>query len=92
MSSQLQDYFEEAVETVARRVYARNRTPSDKRWENTHPEIQRRLIHDVRTVIDLWLTVTQKCLYCRGTGRAADGHPCEACEGVGYQPIEGDDE
>lgn len=85
MSSQLQDYFEEAVETVARLLYARNRTPREPGWMDLEPRMREGAIRDARVVIDLWIKVSSPCLWCHGTGRTADLHPCRVCGGVGFQ-------
>lgn len=89
MSSQLQDYFEEAVETVARLLYARRRTPREPEWMDLEPRMKEGEIRDARVVIDLWLKVSSPCLWCHGTGRTADHHPCEVCGGVGFQRFNG---
>jgi DnaJ-class molecular chaperone len=91
MSSQLQDYFEEAVETVARLLYARNRTPREPAWTDTDKEIRDAAIRDARTVIDLWIKVSSPCLWCHGTGRTADGYPCRVCGGVGFRRLDADE-
>ena len=85
MSSQLQDYFEEAVETVARLLYARTRTPREPGWMDLEPQMREGAIRDARVVIDLWIKVSSPCLWCHGTGRTADLHPCTVCGGVGFQ-------
>ena len=90
MSSQLQDYFEEAVETVARLLYARNRTPREPGWMDLEPQMREGAIRDARVVIDLWIKVSSPCLWCRGTGRTADHHPCTVCGGVGFQRFNAD--
>jgi hypothetical protein len=90
VSSQLQDYFEEAVETVARLLYARNRTPREPGWMNLEPQMREGAIRDARVVIDLWIKVSSPCLWCRGTGRTADHHPCTVCGGVGFQRFNAD--
>ena len=89
MSSQLQDYFEEAVETVARLLYARNRT-LEPGWVDLEPRMKEGAIRDAREVIDLWIKVSSPCLWCRGTGRTADHHPCTVCGGVGFQRFNAD--
>ena len=79
MSSQLQDYFDEAVGNVARLLYA-----------TEHPS--RAQIVTVRRVVDLWLKVTAPCLWCAGSGRTADGYPCRVCSGTGFTPVDGTDD
>ena len=91
MSSQLEDYFEEAVETVARLLYVRNQIPREPDWVDLEPRMKECAIRDARVVIDLWIKVSAPCLWCHGTGRTADLHQCRACGGVGFERFDAPD-